>query len=110
MLGCMLVITAYLITHASISGAIATNQPHFGPGTGFILLDNVGCDGNEANLTQCQHNGLGVHNCVSSEDAGVFCNTGKYEWCREITSGNYICIVTYMNVFIVDTNIDYLCN
>ena len=62
-----------------ISGANATNFPHFGPGAGFILLDNVGCTGNEANLTQCQHNGLGVHNCVPSEDAGVFCNTGKHK-------------------------------
>jgi len=61
-----------------MSGANATNLPHFGPGAGFILLDNVDCTGNEVNLTQCRHNGLGVHNCVPSEDAGVFCSTGKY--------------------------------
>ena len=61
-----------------ISGANATNLPHFGPGAGFILLNDVGCTGNEVNLTQCRHNGLGVHNCVPSEDAGVICSTGKY--------------------------------
>ena len=70
-------ITAYLIAHASTSGTTATNLPHFGPGAGFILLDDVGCTGNETNLTQCQHNGLGAHNCRPSEDAGVFCNTGN---------------------------------
>ena len=64
--------------HTPISGANATNLPHFGPGAGFILLDDVDCTGNEANLTQCRHNGLGVHNCVPSEDAGVICSTGKY--------------------------------
>ena len=67
-------------TYTSTSGANATNSPHFGPGAGFILLDNVDCTGNEANLTQCQHNGLAVHNCVPREDAGVFCSnsTGEY--------------------------------
>ena len=69
--------TSYYV-HTSMSGANATNLPHFGPGAGFILLDNVDCTGNEVNLTQCRHNGLGVHNCVPSEDAGVFCSTGKY--------------------------------
>ena len=80
MLRCVFYICFILHTllHTSISGANATNSPHFGPGSGFILLDDVDCTGNEANLTQCQHMGLGVHNCVPSEDAGVFCSTGKY--------------------------------
>ena len=58
-------------------GATATQSPHFGPGPGFIVLDNVRCNGSEANLTQCQHSGFGVHNCVPREDAGVFCSAGK---------------------------------
>ena len=60
-----------------ISGATATQFPHFGPGVGVIVLDNVNCNGNEANLTQCRHNGFGYHNCVHREDAGVFCSAGK---------------------------------
>ena len=64
-------------TLVSSIGANATDLPHFGPGTGFILLDSVNCTGNETNLMQCPHNGLGDHDCEPSEDAGVYCNAGK---------------------------------
>ena len=66
-----------LFWHISTSGATATQLAHFGPGVGFIVLDNVNCNGNEANLTQCRNNGFGVHDCVPMEDAGVFCSGGK---------------------------------
>ena len=42
-------------------------------GTGLILLDNLFCRGTESRLVDCPHNGLGGHNCVHSEDAGVRC-------------------------------------
>ena len=50
----------------------------------FILnihLDNVDCNGNESKLSECQHRGIGIHDCAEGvEEAGVIC-TGE---CRLI--------------------------
>ena len=59
--------------------AVSALPGHLVPdGTGQIWFDNVDCTGTEQNLTSCNHNGLGIHNCVHGEDAGVVCSsTGK---------------------------------
>ena len=55
------------------SGATARCCAAFGPGTGQIVLDNLGCVGTETTLLGCPHNGINIHNCAHSEDAGVVC-------------------------------------
>jgi hypothetical protein len=45
----------------------------------FYYLDNVDCSGNEDRLSECEHDGIGVHNCgVRYEEAGVECNSMCY--------------------------------
>ena len=46
----------------------------FGGGGDRILLDDIQCDGNEANVLQCIHNGIDIHDCVQYEHAGVSCS------------------------------------
>ena len=51
----------------------ARRHAAFGEGSGPIWYANVNCSGREANLTQCDHDDLVVHNCYHWEDAGVIC-------------------------------------
>ena len=36
-------------------------------------MDNVQCNGTEASIADCQHNGWGRHNCEHRDDASVSC-------------------------------------
>ena len=67
----------YMIFLLHTIDAQARSFATFGQGTGPILLDNLACTGNEARLFDCTHNGVGIHNCIHSEDAGVVCRRDR---------------------------------
>ncbi|XP_051940926.1 uromodulin-like isoform X2 [Hippocampus zosterae] len=58
-------------------GLAALHRAHFGEGRGPIWLDNVRCTGSEAKLGECNHQGMGSHNCGHQEDAGVVCEADQ---------------------------------
>ena len=59
--------------HYLNSASVPVRRSMYGSGSVAFLLDNIVCSGNESNLLQCVHSGLGIHNCDSSETAGVIC-------------------------------------
>ncbi|NXQ15731.1 DMBT1 protein, partial [Peucedramus taeniatus] len=52
----------------------AMGSAYFGQGSGDIVLDNVGCRGDEVSLLRCNHTGWRIHNCAHYEDASVVCS------------------------------------
>ena len=55
-------------------GNTGTFYRYPGPESFSIHLDDVICDGSEANILACLHRRLGVHNCNHVEDTGVACS------------------------------------
>jgi hypothetical protein len=51
----------------------AHTRAAFGAGSGRILLKNVACTGNEANITSCTAR-TDTSYCTHNDDAGVRCN------------------------------------
>ncbi|XP_061871967.1 antigen WC1.1-like [Colius striatus] len=51
-----------------------TKGGSFGPGSGFIWMDDVHCNGTESALSDCKYAGWGKHDCSTSMEAGVICS------------------------------------
>ncbi|XP_053293881.1 deleted in malignant brain tumors 1 protein [Pleuronectes platessa] len=66
------------------------NSSRFGPGSGFIGLDDVDCRGHEADLSQCRSRGFGIHNCGHNEDVGITCRA-KTPFQVQLVNGSNRC-------------------
>ena len=57
----------------SDAGSTAYSRAYYGQGSGPIWLDDLGCNGREARLSECINYRIGPNNCQHSEDASVAC-------------------------------------
>lgn len=57
-----------------VSGA-PTSHSEFGPVAADFVMDDVECEGDEADIRECQH--LAGHNCGVTEGAGVRCASSE---------------------------------
>ena len=57
----------------NIQNSVPFGNAAFGSGLTAIHLDDLNCNGTERRLADCRHSGVGNHNCLHSEDAGVLC-------------------------------------
>eukprot|EP00057_Strongylocentrotus_purpuratus_P011985 XP_011666459.1 PREDICTED: deleted in malignant brain tumors 1 protein-like [Strongylocentrotus purpuratus] len=56
----------------------APGSARFGQGSGRSLLGYVNCDGNEDNVADCAHAGIGRYSCSHTRDAGAICYSGLH--------------------------------
>lgn len=52
---------------------LATDNSQYGLGRKRVWMDNLYCVGDEKNITDCQFDGWGLHDCSPRESAGVVC-------------------------------------
>ncbi|XP_061876067.1 scavenger receptor cysteine-rich type 1 protein M130-like [Colius striatus] len=52
----------------------ASKRGNFGPGSGFIWMDDVNCNSTESSLSDCKYGGWGKHKCSEIQEAGVICS------------------------------------
>ncbi|XP_053120391.1 deleted in malignant brain tumors 1 protein-like [Hemicordylus capensis] len=67
--------TEVVCKHLGCGEAIsAPGGAHFGPGSGFIWLDDINCNGTENTIVECRANTQGNNSCHHGQDAGVVCS------------------------------------
>ena len=77
----------------------ARSSATFGYGSGWILLTNVDCDGNEKSLQHCRHDPWGIASgCSHYDDAGVICASGKIIKPLTLYLRNLYAVVTFSNL------------
>ena len=83
--------------HFAALAAEPRSYATFGRGRGPIFLDDVHCNGTELWLANCTNRGIGVHDCVHYQDAGVVCK-GKVIKEPDIyyIYGSFVTIITCM--------------
>ncbi len=88
-------VQTFMITSVT-SATRAPQQAFFGQGTGSIFLDDLMCVGSETRLIDCLHIGVGNHNCAHSEDAGVTCESTRFNWTFTYNSYTACIVLIYM--------------
>ena len=63
----------YSINKYNFRNIQAYSNAAFGQGNGPIMFDDLRCNGNEPDISECPSRGWFTHNCGHSEDAGVSC-------------------------------------
>ena len=73
-------ITAFILVR-TLAESVALPRHHVTNGSLFYHLDNVRCSGHEKKLNECEHNGVGIHDCQTKyEEAGVVCNGEWFDY------------------------------
>lgn len=70
----------YVASLVSPSAASVHGSAKFGLGKDPIWLDYVRCNGTEASIFDCLHNGWSTEDCFHGEDVGVICNTAETKY------------------------------
>ncbi|KAL8625952.1 hypothetical protein ACOMHN_012544 [Nucella lapillus] len=70
-------VICFMLGYSKVGARALRSTSTYGPGTGPIWVDNVGCTGSESSLAQCRTNGWGVNDCSHTEDAGVICSSAN---------------------------------
>ena len=70
----MIEIDTFIIFSLGFTGGTKVyGSSKFGPGTGYVVIDNVKCNGTETSILDCHLNGASNVKCYHSNDVGVSC-------------------------------------